>query len=256
MNDMTLDKTNETGAEAEITLPGELVFPEEYFCGLNEAAPGEKLQEPILQFAIDDRRLEKLKKIAIWLEVELPELLLGAYLYLLGEISEQPKIEVQTILTDNEQVFPLRVNHTGIANLPDLCRMVKQKCAEPSKPELYSLTQLGNMQLKKSSQGIIPFFCWDEPAQPSSAKQVSPQRKAEHQKEVKATGEQIVAAQFDLRLCLRRVPEARIRAGRVSFSCGFNQRRLRKDMVEKFVHAYLNLIDMMIEKMESGGLLR
>ncbi|HEX3047618.1 MAG TPA: hypothetical protein VHY08_22895, partial [Bacillota bacterium] len=138
----------------------------------------------------------------------------------------------------------------------DFCRTVKQKCADPSKPGLYSLTQLSNVQLKKGPCGIIPFFCWDDPVQPAVAKQVSPQLNDEHQKAIKETKAQIVAAQFDLRFCLHRVPEARTRAGRVSFSCGFNRQRLRKDMVEKFVYAYFNLIDIMIEKMDCGGLLR
>jgi hypothetical protein len=119
---------------------------------------------------------------------------------------------------------------------------VKQKCADSSKPGLYSLTQLGNMQLQKGRHGIIPFFCWDfYPERTSSGKEAS---------------QKLIMSKYDLQFCLHRVPEARTRAGRVSFSCGFNRQRLRKDMVEKFVHAYLNLIDIMIEKMECGGLLR
>jgi hypothetical protein len=116
---MTLNKSQGTADQAEMLPPEELVFPEEYFWGMDEvsSAAENDPQDSILQFTIDDRRLEKLKKIAIWLEVELPELLLGAYLYLLGEISEQPNIVVQTILTNNEQVFPLRVDHKGITNL-------------------------------------------------------------------------------------------------------------------------------------------
>lgn len=172
----------------------------------------------------------------------MPELLLGAYFFLLGEISEKPFVVVQTMLTNCGQVFPLRVNLNQYADLPDLFRAVKRLCAQSSKPGLYPLTELDAITPKKGRHRIIPFFCWDfHPEQASLEKE---------------TCEKLISRHCDLRFCLHQLPEARSRVGRIGCSCGFNQQRLRKDMVEKIIHAYLHLLDMVIEKMDCGGLLR
>ncbi|MCL6590946.1 MAG: hypothetical protein K6U80_13460 [Firmicutes bacterium] len=248
---MTSDNmTAGTGIETKMAQLEELDFPEEYFCGkgadgrINASADAEEEPyEPDIKFDIEDRRLGKLKKAAIWLEVELPELLLGAYFFLLREISEQPFIVVQTMLTDCGQVFPLRANLNQYPDLSELFRAVKRQCAQSFKPGLYPLALLKDITPRKvHHHRIVPFFCWD----------FHPEKAALE----KAAFERLISSYYDLRFCFHRLPEARTPAGRVGCSCGFNRQRLRQDMVEKVIHAYLHVLDMVIEKMDSGGLLR
>lgn len=67
---MTDQISTGSGVETKRIRLEELVFPEDYFCGIDEAesisastnAAEEESHEPVIKFAIEDRRLEKLKK--------------------------------------------------------------------------------------------------------------------------------------------------------------------------------------------------
>jgi hypothetical protein len=114
----------ETGKETGIIKPEELAFPLEYFTEPGEVlgSAGDDQGELLFKFQIDEPQLDKLAKIAGRLEIELPELLLGAYLYLLAEVSEQQVIVVQTMITGSDTVFPLRIDLNEIVEMPGLER--------------------------------------------------------------------------------------------------------------------------------------
>jgi amino acid adenylation domain-containing protein len=208
----------ETGLTAQMIQLEELIFPEEYF-GTADAGS----EDLVFKFQISGTRPAKLKNIADRIGVGLPELLLSNYVYLLAEISEQPIIVVQTILADTDQGLPLKIDLSGITALPELFQAVKQQIANPPKRVIYDIQALNKIRIAKNKHGIIPFF---------------------------ANGYDLTSktlAHYDLMLNVKSIAGDEIR-----WTCHYNKQRLKKSQVEKMIHAYLKLIEIVIERLEGS----
>jgi amino acid adenylation domain-containing protein/FkbH-like protein len=207
----------ETGAKAKMIKLEELIFPEEYF-----GAADEESEDLVFKFQISGTRFAGLKKIADRIEVGLYELLLATYFYLLAEISEQQTVVVQRVLTDTDQVMQLKIDLSEIADLSNLFQTVKQKCAVNSNSAIYNIQHLNKIRIAKSRRGIIPFF---------------------------AGGYDLTRktlAHYDLLFNIKSVTNDQI-----SLTCSYNKQRLKKQPVEKLINAYLKLIEIIMERMDS-----
>ena len=207
----------ESGVKAKMIILEELSFPEEYFEAANEAS-----EDLVFKFQISGARPAKLNDIAGRTGVGIPELLLGTYGYLLAEISDQAGIVIQTILTDTDQGFPLKIDLSEITALPDLFQAVKQQYANPPQSAVYDIRQLNKIRIARNKHGIIPFF---------------------------ANGYDLnykTLAHYDLMLNIQSVSGTEIR-----FTCHYNKQRLKQSQVQKLINAYLKLIEVVIERMDS-----
>ncbi|MCL6591115.1 MAG: amino acid adenylation domain-containing protein [Firmicutes bacterium] len=206
----------ETGEKAAAIVLEELVFPEEYF-GASETDA-----ELVFKFQISGARLAGIKSIAGRLEIELSDLLLATYLYLLAEISEQQTVVVQKILTDKDLALPIKIDFAAITDFSSLFRAVQQKCAAISTAAAYDIQSLNKTRIAKSGRGIIPFF---------------------------ASGYELTRktlAHYDLLFNIKAITGAE-----VQFTCSYNQQRLRRKPVETMINAYQKLLDLIIKNLNS-----
>jgi hypothetical protein len=207
----------EAGQRAHTIQLEQLLLPEEYF-GTAEDGGGEL----VFKFQISSSRPARLKNIADRIGVDLPELLLSNYFYLLAEISEQPIVAVQRVLTDTDRVLPVTINMGEITDLPNLFQTVKQKCAGTSKKSaVYDISQLNKIRIAKNKYSIIPFF----------ADGYDATRKT--------------LAHYDLLFNIQSITNEEIR-----LTCSYNQQRLKRNQIEKLINAYLKLLDIIMERMD------
>ena len=206
----------ETGEKAKMIQLEELPFPEDYF---GTAAAGSKDQ--VFKFQIRDSSFVRLKMMAERIGAGLNDFLLAVYVYLLAEISEQQTIVVQTILTDRNQVLPVRIDMDEIADLPNLFQTVKQRYTDTSKSAIYDIEQLSKVRIVKDKFKIIPFF--------ASGYDVTRQN----------------LAYYDLLLNIQSVTH-----NEIYFTCNYNKQRLKRDAVGNLMTAYLKLIEIIMERMD------
>jgi amino acid adenylation domain-containing protein len=207
----------EAGEEAKKIQVEELQFPEDYF-----GSEADGREELTFKFQIADGCLAQLKTTAERTGAGLDKILLAIYVYLLAEVSEQQIIVVQTILADNDHVWPLKIDMGEITDLSSLFQTVKQKYAGISKSAIYDIEQFNKLRIAKHQFGIIPFF----------ASRYDLERKT--------------LAHYDLLLNIQSVAQEEIR-----FTCNYNQQRLNKQSIEKLINAYLKLIEIIMERMDS-----
>jgi amino acid adenylation domain-containing protein len=207
----------EAGEKATMITLETLPFPEEYFGTAEEGS-----EDLVFKFQIRDHRFTKLKTLAERIDIGLPELLLATYCYLLAEVSEQQNIAVQTILTDMDQIQPLKLDLGGISDLSNLFQTVKQECAAASESGRYDIQQFNKIRIAKNKYSIIPFF----------TRGFDPTHKN--------------LAHYDLLFNLQSIANDEIK-----FTCGYNKQRLKRQQVEKLINAYLKLIEIIMERMDS-----
>jgi hypothetical protein len=204
----------ESGVEVNPVQLDELPFPGDYFGVTDES-------EFVFKFQIDGQRFTRLKMAANLSGLSLKEILLAAYCYLLMEISEQQNIVVQTVLSDTAQVFPLKVDFGELSDLLGLLQTIKQKLANVSRTTIYDIQQLNKFSISKGKSNIIPFFAdgYDLTLQ--------------------------TLAHYDLLFNIKSIT-----AEQVTFTCSFNQQRLKRQAVEQLINAYRKLIVIILERME------
>lgn len=189
-----------------------LKLPDEYFTGKTKVK-----QSASLKFEAGAETYKGISSLASDYDLEVYDILLSMYIYLLGEISGLQEIAVQTSAA-KRKILQLKIDLTGIEDIPSFFRLVNQKMGSPRKEDMYSTDMLGKMIINRDENAIIPFFG----------------RKSIMNSEA--------LNEYDLAFSINDFCPG------LNFTCEYNSGKLRKDKVEKFIYGYLKLLKMLSEK--------
>jgi hypothetical protein len=156
--------------------------------------------------------------------VELGHILLAVYIYLLAEITRQPKIVCQTMCWEKGRIIPLALDLTDIKSFseffPLLLRLQKE-----NESRGYHWQDTGRIKPKKEANTVIPFF---------------------YRKEMLPPGCNLLDI-YDI------VLEVEEENDRLSFACEFSG-QLKEEKVEELINMYLKQSQFIIGQcLESSG---
>lgn len=127
-------------------------FPTEYFDITDECC------QEISSIKIDSEVTNKLLKLAENEEVELEDILLSAYIYLIAQISEKSIIPIQTALKENGTIYPVLVSLEDIESMDELYKRVRGCLSQSDIQNCYPAKDVDKVIIKKGYQSIIPLF--------------------------------------------------------------------------------------------------
>ncbi len=204
--------------EDGIETPGEkirltlLPLPEEYF------AVDDSDDDSVLKFQLDNVFTDKLLTLSLDNHVEINDILISVYIYLLGEISGESDITVQTMTENSSRVFPLRVNLTGVEDLAEIIKDVSQKRREATEKDTYPLHLISAMDIEKENNSVGPMYI--SGCDPD---------------------DELLDA-YDIKI------KADIRSSSIGFICEYDSARLVKNKMEELVFSYKRLIEIISER--------
>jgi hypothetical protein len=207
----------ETGAsdDTEMNVPVALLpLPLDYF--INE---GDENEDIVLKASISEDEYDNLLMVSKDIEIDVTNILLAIYVYLLSETIGQQQITVQTMINNNELVYPLSMNMENITDFSELFNAIYKKTTGIQESDTYPLKLAGSMQLNKAENSIMTMFT---------------------NQEVTKDG---FMQNYDIIIKLKQD------SNDVSISCEYNAGRLKKDKLEELLSDYTNLIKILIERM-------
>ncbi len=133
-----------------------LVFPGEYY-------QLDNLHEDLdYQFQIQNNVLTQLAKLAVDCQVEIQDILIAMYIYLLSQLSGKKELVIEVERKDDtHKRFPLPVNLQEITDFTDLFTLVNQKYRQAELMGRYPIEQ--DLRQKSGSTSIIPVIRTSRP---------------------------------------------------------------------------------------------
>ncbi|MFZ5987613.1 MAG: phosphopantetheine-binding protein, partial [Bacillota bacterium] len=190
-----------------------LELPGEYFTGEGNGAYGS-----YFKFHVRDNILKSLEEMAKREKVEKIDIMLSAYIYLLGQAAKKHSITVQTLLDDSGMVLPVSVDLKDIRDFGELGRLINKKRIIGSEPG-YSLGDISEETAAgKSNLSILPFFC---------------------QKGLLLRPRNLTGI-YDITF------EVSEEYNQICFICEYNASRLKNDKVKELVNMYMKVIQFII----------
>jgi len=186
-----------------------LTLPQEYF-------GSSSMNLMVFKFKLAD--LNSLKEISIKENVEVKDILLSSYAYLLSQISGNKDITIQTMLEDSEYITQISINLEKIENFSSLFKYVNEQRKYNSLDSKYSIKDSGDINLNKGPLDITPFIYIKE----------------------------LLGANQDLNCIYDLVFEISEEGNSVQFKCEFNGRKLREDKMQGLINGYLKLNKLII----------
>lgn len=129
-----------------------LELPLEY---LTQDSPA--TQSVVLNFSVEGELFSKLRAIAAGEEVELFDILLGLYTYLLSDVTGQEQITVQSI-GEADKVLACAVELGPIEDFSDLFSRVKALRTGETTAFSYSFAEMQRLPLTRGARVIVPLF--------------------------------------------------------------------------------------------------
>ncbi|MCL6589230.1 MAG: amino acid adenylation domain-containing protein [Firmicutes bacterium] len=214
-----------------------LLLPAEYF---GEGAGNE---ECLFRFRLGEPRFASLKAIAARLGVFMADLLLGAYCYLLAELSERDRVQIQTVLAGAGAVLPLEVDLGQVADLSGLFGAIHSQVNSVSMADCYSLEELDKILVTLEPNHIIPLFAYPAAGGVFVEDGAFLEGGAFIEGEVphKVAARDVDGMMFEI---------TNLTDSEVVFVCSFRNTGVRRDQAEKLIQAYLKLIEIIIERMD------
>lgn len=164
-----------------------------------------------LQFQLNEKRANGLRKIAADMGLDLQDILTSLYIYLFREMSGQDDLIIEVGAKGNPgAIFPLRISFQEIRDMTDLFQQVHGKYTKAD--ELGQVPLPGMIRRKLSPNRVLPFFGMKKD-----------QRQLDH--ELMFTMDEY--------------------AGVVNFTCAYDGSKLHGDKVESLIGHYLTLIEML-----------
>lgn len=186
-------------------------FPAEYFAARGHGRASS------FDFNIEGDLYENVSNIAPLLQISLTETMCSLFLYLLAELSEQPRIELQAALDSTAEMMPVALEVGALERIEALFETVHGQFTERDHPR-YQLRDVPAMKLEKSAHDLLPAF-------------------AKRRAGVKYKAD---SDPFDLFLLMSEEP------GRLRFACEYGP-RLHKDKVREMIEQYMQVIESLTE---------
>ncbi len=118
-----------------------LILPKDYF-----SSGDSKNTRSVLKFNIKDDLYKVIKEIAFKEEIELSDFLIGMYMYLFVQLTEQKKISVQMKVSNTDDLLSINVDFANTTDFSNLFSLVNQQRRENH--SLYNMQQIDPMILK------------------------------------------------------------------------------------------------------------
>ncbi|MCX7923160.1 MAG: amino acid adenylation domain-containing protein [Clostridia bacterium] len=195
------------GEQVEVVIKTQ-EFPSEYFTQVGESSEGS-----VLKLKLDDAAYQGLMSMCGANDVELHDVLVGAFMYLMSEITEKQGVALQTT-TGYGRVVPVEVDFEGVEDLGQLYRLVRDR--RMTGVDSHEVQVLDTVIAGKRDSEAAVLVCGDIGVS-SSMRTV-----------------------FDVIL---RFSED----GGVTFACEYDGARVRRRKVEELLYAYVKLIRIMLE---------
>ncbi|MGB7605040.1 MAG: phosphopantetheine-binding protein, partial [Lutisporaceae bacterium] len=202
-------ESNNDNQKKEISLK-HIKLPQDYFgsSSMNTMAFKFKIAE-----------LSKLKEISIKEEVEVHDILLSSYVYLLSEISGQKEISVQTMLEDDKCIRPMDIKLEGLGNFSSLFKHINMQRKDKESEGKYTLKDYSSISLNKDALAITPLI---------------------YKKGVISSTQDLIHV-HDI------IMEISEEENLLQFKCEFNGRRLKEDKMQAMINGYLKLNKLIVD---------
>ncbi len=186
-----------------------IILPSEYFNVSEEEA------EEIFEFGIRPELSEKLLLLSNKAGVEIEDIFLGTYIYLLHKITGSESITVQTMLNQQNTIRPIAIDFQDVSDTKQLFCMVEEKRKMKDISDEYSLDDLGPINGNTDNLSVLPLFY----------------------------AKNLLDMNIRLTDVYDIVFEANRETDRITFLCEYNGKRLSKQKVKEIISQYLSLID-------------
>lgn len=192
-------------------------FPEDYMSGM----VGSK-QITMLKFGLPNVYQEKLENVLQLLHRDHYDVLLAAYVYVLGELSDQEQVAIQTWDNEGNQMKSVLIDFSKIENVLELIDEVKY---QRTNGVPYSVQDLDNIKLEKEKTMILPLM-YQKGWIPQQAN---------------------LSQFFDLNLEVEKTNGIR-------FTLAFDSVRMKQAQMKEFIRFYLKVIQQIVLELESISL--
>lgn len=130
-----------------------LTMPMDY---MNDINTNEEIKS--FKFDIKGYIHKNLERIAHQENIELHDLCLGLYVYLLSQVTGSKDVTLQTMIDDYDTVKPLRIDLSKYSNLNEIFRF-REKESEYSQTSIhYTLEEINSVKMSKAETEMILFF--------------------------------------------------------------------------------------------------
>jgi fatty-acyl-CoA synthase len=129
-----------------------LPMPEAYFAVDRTEGDGS-----FFETVLEENLFHRLLRVAELAEVEICDVMLAMYIYLLKEVSEESRIPVQIL--GEVGVTSIEVDFTQIRDYESFFRLVGAMLSGGGNNPAYSLNDVYGARFLKSDRSILPFFC-------------------------------------------------------------------------------------------------
>ncbi|QDQ02379.1 amino acid adenylation domain-containing protein [Lysinibacillus fusiformis] len=157
-------------------------------------------------------------EMSMILKVEVTDILLTIYFYLLSTLSEEKELAVQTMLTNDKNAYSMNLNMSVFKDITSLIYHVNLSRKERNPANVYSSDEINKGKLNKRKGEILPLFCMED-----------------------ILGEQ--EHLLDVYDMIVAITESNSKLG---FIVQFNGKRLQKDKVRNLANGYMKLIELLV----------
>ncbi|NLW49043.1 MAG: hypothetical protein GXY86_17145, partial [Firmicutes bacterium] len=188
-------------------------LPLDYF---NVEASSSK--EVNLRLNFDESIATKIFNITKEGNIKTEDILLAAYAYLFGQITERDAITIQTGTDNDNQLCSLDIDLENVNKFIDLAALIREGYKSIQETKVYNINDISN-NIFKDRVSVIPVF-------------------------YKAG---LITEKYDILNSFDIAMEWSQREGHLSCLCKYNGRRLNKAKMKEFAGLYLKLIELFLE---------
>jgi amino acid adenylation domain-containing protein len=181
-----------------------IAFPKDYILEEEERMPSKTLR-----FVINSTFYERMIGVCEANKFNIDHLLLGAYTFLISQISNSTEVIVHTQLDEGNIITELNIDIYNINNFYDIVSLVNSSIENADVSRKYYIGSFINME--DSETGVIPFFSTNV--------------------------DYIYSDEYDLALKVGK------NKNEITVECFYNTKRLKGVKIEEFVKIYINLLN-------------
>ncbi|KNY24966.1 non-ribosomal peptide synthetase [Pseudobacteroides cellulosolvens] len=193
---------------------GFMPFPPEFFSerkGIGE--------ESVLRFKIEEPVYRAMETVTAKRELEFEDILLGAYIYLLSEVSGEQLVHVNTVCDNKGYLNTITVNMNDARNLWTFFQDVHSHIEELRHKVGFTVEEVTRVQVDRKENSIIPLF-------------------------ITKYNNSGSMDNFDM------VLKMDSGSGAIDIVCEYNGSRIGNEKVKEFILNYSRLVEMMVSQME------
>jgi amino acid adenylation domain-containing protein/FkbH-like protein len=175
-------------------------------------------------FCVKETLFDRLKAAGGRSKVELSNILLAAYVYILSVKARQKRLAVQAMLDEAGKMTQIKVDLNRAGDFIDLCRWVERE-RNGSRHGDYKVEELPKSSLHKGNNLVLPAICLKR----------------------HLSGERSRLDVYDIIL------EIDLGETALSFNCDYNSRRIKEETIAELIDLYLKMLEYLAEESETAN---